>query len=310
MIRLNKIPIAILKRLMGLRYLRWLFIAHIYKKPIAHSEAIIKHMKKADNLNDTYWAGKIRQYAHVVDKGLHRGDFSKGHGISGYRAAKDALSRIQKQKWISDPVVQWAAKKVDLYEQFQNDRTARIQAEYVATKCSYDELIDVIKTRRTIRNFTEKIVDEDVIDKIASVLDWAPTSCHRQPGIMYASNDPNIVRKCVHLHAGAACFTDIYAPLFLVFCADARLYDMPNELAMPYIDVSLGVQNCLLVAHTLGVALTPLIWSYQGEWQEQKLRKIFSIPKYYQIIFSAVGGYPNGGAQVPQRKLKELFIIK
>lgn len=310
MIRMNKIPGAVMRRLMGLRCLRWLFVSYIYRKPIAHSETTIALMRNEDNLDESYWTGKIRQFAHVVDKGLHRGDFSKGHGSTGYKAAKNALSCLQTHKGLSqDPLVQWAAEKVCQYEQLQNGQGARIQAEYVTTKCSHEDLVDAIKTRRSIRRFTEKAIEDDVIKKIASVLDWAPTSCHRQPGKVFATNNPDIVRQCANLHVGASCFTDIYAPLFLTFCADSRLYRMPDELAIPYVDVSLGVQNCLLVAHALGISLTPLIWSYQGEWQERELRKIFSIPEHFQIILSTVGGYPDGGAQVPPRKRQELFIV-
>ena len=310
MIHLNKIPSAILRRLTRLRCLRWLFVSHLYRRSIAHSEAMISLMRNADNLDESYWVGKVRQFAHVVDKGLHRGDFSKGHGVSGYHAAKLALSHIRTQEGLSDPLVQWAVEKVRLYEQFQNAQGSRIQASYIATLCSYESLVDAIKTRRSQRSFIQKPIKDDVIKKIVSVLDWSPTSCHRQPGRVFASNNPDVVRKCVHLHAGASCFTDIYAPLFLTFCADSRLYDMPNELAIPYIDVSLGIQNCLLVAHTLGISLTPLIWTYQGEWQDRDLRKIFSIPQHFQIILSAVGGYPDGGSQAPPRKRQELFIVK
>jgi nitroreductase len=310
MIRLSKIPGAVLRRLMAWRCLRWLFVSHLYRKPIAHSELIIVLIGKMKNLDESYWVGKVRQFAHVVDKGLHRGDFTNGHGVSAYQAAKGALARIQSQETLTDPLVQWASEKVCLYEQFQNGQAKRLQAEYVATECSYGNLIDAIKTRRSIRRFTEKPVEDEVIEKIASVLDWAPTSCHRQPGRVYASNNPDIVRQCLILHAGAGCFTDIYAPLLLSFCADSRLYRMPDELAIPFIDVSLGIQNCLLVAHSLGLSLTPLIWAYQGEWQERELREILSIPAHYQIILSAVGGYPDGGTQLPPRKRQELFIVK
>lgn len=309
MIRLRRIPIALLRRLMRSRCLRWLFISHLYRKPIAHSELIIKLMSNEKNLDESYWVAKVRQFAHVVDKGLHRGDFTKGHGISGYHSTKRALSHIQTQEGLSDPLVQWAAEKVRHYEQLQGSRGARLQAEYIGTHCSHSALVDAIKTRRSIRHFATQTVENDVIEKIAGVLDWAPTSCHRQPGRIYASNNPMITQKCIALHSGAGCFTDIYAPLFLTFCADSRLYQMPEELAIPYIDVSLGVQNCLLVAHSLGVALTPLIWSHQGERQELELREIFSIPKHYQIIMSAVGGYPDRGAQVPPRKDQDFYIV-
>jgi hypothetical protein len=84
----------------------------------------------------------------------------------------------------------------------------------------------------------------------------------------------------------------------------------PNEVALPYIDVSLGVQNCALVAHALGISLTLLTWAQQVDWQEHELRRLLDIPVHFQIIVSAAGGYPDRGVDVPVRKTKELFLVR
>ncbi len=240
------------------RYIRRLFTYYLYRRWISHSEATVALRGKENKLDESYWMGKLRQYAHVVDKGLHRGDFSKGHATQVYGMAKDALSRIRSHEGLRDPSVQWAAEKIKQYEESQSSELPGITSEYVGTTCRYVDLLDVIMTRRSIRRYIDKPVEEEVIDKITDVLDWSPTSCHRQPARVYATNNPDIVRHCVKLHAGAGCFTDIYVPLFLTFCADSRVYEMPAEIASPHIDVALGVENCILIAHTLGISLTPL----------------------------------------------------
>lgn len=292
------------------RYTRVFFTYYLYRRWIAHSEATVALRRREEKLDESYWMGKLRQYAHIIDKGLHSGDFSKGHGTRVYGPAKKALSHIKSDKGLRDPSVRWAAEKIRQYEEFQSSESPGITSEYIGTTCRYEDLLNAIKTRRCIRQYVDKPVEDKVIDKITNVLDWSPTSCNRQTARVYATNNPEIVRQCVKLHAGAACFTDIYVPLFLTFCADSRLYAMPTELVMPHVDVALGVQNCVLVAHTLGLSLTLLTWANRGDWHERELRRIFSIPRHFQIIVGAVGGYPAGGAQVPARKNKELFIIK
>ena len=291
------------------RYIRRLFTYYLYRRWISHSEATVALRGKENKLDESYWMGKLRQYAHVVDKGLHRGDFSKGHATQVYGMAKDALSRIRSHEGLRDPSVQWAVRTIRQYEDFQSGRSHGLRSQYVETTCKYKDLLNVIMTRRSIRRYIDKPVKEEVIDKITDVLDWSPTSCNRQPARVYATNNPDIVRQCVKLHAGAGCFTNIYVPLFLTFCADSRVYEMPNEVAMPHVDVALGVQNCVLVAHTLGISLTLLTCTYLGGWRERYLRRILGIPQHFQIIVSAVGGYPNRGVQVPTRKNKELFLI-
>jgi nitroreductase len=292
------------------RCIRTLFFYVLYRKWISNSEAIIALRRKEDTLDESYWMGKLRHYAHVVDKGLCRRDFSKGHGTKAIGMATEALSHITSAEGLNDPMVQWAASKLKEYHDFQNGKYHEIDRQYIQTTCDHAQLLNAIMTRRSIRNFIDKPVSDEVIHLITDVIDWSPTSCHRQPARVYASNRPDIIQKCVQCHAGAACFTDIYAPLFLTFCADLRLYDMPMELAMPHVDVALGVQNSVLVAHSLGLSLTLLTCASLEGWRERELRKVFGIPSYFQIVVSAVGGYPDGGIEIPVRKKKELFIVK
>jgi len=292
------------------RYTRMVLAYPLYRRWIAHSEATVLLHQKEEQLDESYWIGRLRQYAHMVDKGLHRGDFTKGRGMQAYGAAKAALAHINSPLALDDPSVQWATRKIRKYEEFQSGKSPGLQCEPARTTCKYEDLLDAIRTRRSVRHYLDKPVEEDVIERITDVLDWSPNSCNRQTARVYASNNPDIVRQCVKLHGGAACFTDIMAPLFLTFCADSRVYEMPVEVALPHVDVALGIENCVLVAHTLGISLTLLTWAQHVEWQDRELRRIFGIPAHFQIIVSAVGGYADGGAEIPVRKKKELFLVR
>ncbi len=306
----KKLGRFVLRPLLANRYTRMMCTAYLYRRWIAHSEAVVALHRRDSALDEHYWMGKLRQYAHILDKGLHRADFTTGHGVQTYERAAAAAAHLKSPEALSDPSVTWALDRIRLYERRQSGAPSRLTAECPRTTCAYEDLLDAIRTRRSVRCYEHRPVADDVIEKITDALDWSPTSCNRQPARAYATNNPEIVRRCVQLHGGAACFTDIHAPLFLTFCADCRVYDMPAEVAMPYIDVALGVQNCALVAHTLGVSLTLLTWALHSDTQDRELRRILNIPDYCQIVVGAVGGYPNGGAQVPARKHKELTIVK
>ena len=306
---LNRLVRAIFRRLSDNRFIRTLLSLYFYRKWVLPCEATIAVCKRQETLDEFYWMGKLRQYAHIIDKGLHRQDVSRGHGERVCRLAKNALTHIQSPWAMCDPSVKWAAEKIRLYEEYQSGESAGIKREYTGTTCKYEDLLNAIKTRRSIRYYLNKPVPTEIVEAIADVVDWSPTSCDRQPARIYATNEPDTVRQCVELHAGAACFAKIYAPLFLTFCADARLYALPAELAMPYIDVALGAQNCVLVAHTLGISLTLLTCGNWKDWQEHKFRNLLGIPQHLRIVVSAVGGYPDGGAEVPARKNRELFTV-
>ena len=143
----------------------------------------------------------------------------------------------------------WAASRIRLYEELQSDASLPVEEEYAATVCRYDDLLDAIKSRRCVRRCLDKPVEDDVVDKIASVLDCGAHELQSPAGRGICRDTiRNVVRQCLSLYGGAACFTTIYAPLLLTFCADPRVYEMPAELVMPYLNVALGVQNCLLAA--------------------------------------------------------------
>ncbi len=289
--------------------LRRFFIPSIYKKANYISELNLTYLSKKKNIDESYWVAKIRQYAHVVDKGLHRGNFTKGRGKTSLISTKEALSNIVTESFLSDPAVKWAKVVVSNYDEMNRGSLTRINSPYIASKCSTDNLITTIQGRRSIRHFQRKKITPQDISEIASVLDWAPTSCHRQPGRLYAISNKEKIKKCIDLHIGAACFSDVYVPIFLIFCADARLYDMPNEINTPCIDVALGAQNCFLVAYSKGISITPLIWTHQGDSKETFLRKMLGIPEYYQIVMGAAAGYPSSGSRIPTRKKTDLILF-
>ena len=86
---------------------------------------------------------------------------------------------------------------------------------------------------------------------------------------------------------------------------------MPNEILLPIIDVSLGIQNCCLIAHCLGLSLTLLSWAQHTEEDDKNLRNFLGIPEYYQIIVNGALGYPEHNVPIPYRKLlKTTYVIK
>ena len=155
--------------------------------------------------------------------------------------------------------------------------------------CRYEELMDAIRTRRSIRQFKRKQVSDETIRKIVEMINWSPTSCHRQTAKVFVCSDPDRARQCIELCAGSSGFGE-HIPLFFCFCSDLNAYQMPVELSLPYIDVSLGIQNCNLIAHTLGISLTMLSWAQSTEKEERRMRELLSIPAEYAIVVNAVGG--------------------
>ena len=85
------------------RLLRKVFAYYFYRKWIVASETAFALRKDEKQSDDSYWFGMLRKYAHIVDRGLKRCDFTKGLGVRAYDQAKTALSHIQSQDTLEDP---------------------------------------------------------------------------------------------------------------------------------------------------------------------------------------------------------------
>ena len=57
------------------------------------------------------------------------------------------------------------------------------------------DIFELIKTRRSIRNYEEKPVLKETISKIVEAGIWAPSSLNRQPWRFVVANDPDTLTE-------------------------------------------------------------------------------------------------------------------
>jgi len=261
-------------------------------------------------LDDNYWCAVLRKQAHILDKGLQRLDREPCHGACAYRQAVEALGMIEGGAARCDPSVRWAVQTIRRYERLQEEGAVDC-ADPPNEDLSHlhDGLVRVIRSRRSIRRFGDRLVEDGVLHRIATGLDWSATSCNRQPACVFVTNDPVLARECSTTWKGVTGFGESI-PAFLVFCADLRPYSMPQEALLPTLDVALGVQNCCLMATVLGLSLVLLSWALHTEPEEERLRTLLGIPRHYQIVVGGALGYPECGAQVPERKAHSVYHVR
>jgi len=299
-----------LKALVPFRIRRLLFktmiVSNSYREEIELAESVLLMRNEGTALDSEYWAAMLRKYAHILDKGLQRCDCEAGHSNGFYSLAREAMNHIAGTDLVNEPSVLWARNKVLEYEAFQVSKCVDDKPiPFVPTNCTYEQLHDAMVTRRSVRIFTNHAVPRSEIEKIVSVVNWAPASCNRQTVRVYIADNPELVRICLGVNNGATCTSD-NIPCFISFCADVRPYDMPHEMTLPVLDTALGIQNCCLAAHALGIGMTLLNWTHHTEEQAKLLRKTLGIPSCFRIVANAVLGYPAQGAPLPVRKSDNL----
>ncbi|MBN1356809.1 nitroreductase family protein [bacterium] len=280
-------------------------VPSVYAEIIDTIERIRDETTRGINLDEEYWSATLRKYVHIMDKGMERCDFEAGHSVSFYRLSLDALSHIQSPLYADDPSIRWAEQTLERYRLMQ-DRPAdsRPAAPGPAKPGELETLEKIIRSRRSIRSFLSKRIDRETIDRVIDVINRAPRSCNRQTARVFVTDDPGLAERCRKTCLGATCFSD-FTPIFMAFCADLRSYVLPAEMSLPAIDVSLGAQNCCLVASALGLSLTLLSWCHAGKSDQAMLRELLSIPGHFQIVFCGIMGYPDHGVAPMQTKSVE-----
>jgi len=279
---------------------------------------IIKDLEKFSEIIDKSY-GKdpslslllVRKFGHILDKGLHRLDVEKGH--SGAIAGElEKNIKIAELEYINDETIKWAKDKLEKYNELQaTGRIDPLEGNQPDLKIEFDELNTLFKIRRSNRSFLVRNVDSEILDKLASSVNWAASSCNKQPVMLFATTDPAAAKACLRCCKGGTGFSE-FIPAFISFTADMRGYYLPDEAYLPSIDVALGAQNFMLAAETLGLGGCCMSWALKDQNEEAQLRKLLSIPDYVQIIFNVVIGYPSKRAVPPTRKdlSNTLFIMK
>jgi nitroreductase len=280
-----------------------------YKMFSDEIEPIIDSIPNEEMKDSEYWEVILRKSVHILDKGLCRQDFEPGHSAQWYETAKIALGKIGYPPEL-DPSVEWASSKIKEYEVRQTNPTISEQSftANVVSEDDYHALLKVIQGRRSIRNFSNQPVESKKLNTIINVINWSPSSCNRQPAKVFIAEEAELVRQCAKTCAGATCFSGDGA-CFIAFCADLRPYNLPEEFLLPDLDLGLGIQNCLLVAHALGISMTLLSWAQHTSEDDQLLRKLLKIPTHYRIVINCLAGYPSQWTDVPARKSLDATLV-
>jgi nitroreductase len=161
------------------------------------------------------------------------------------------------------------------------------------------EILDLLKSRRSIRVYQEKPVPQDLLLQILEVGRWAPTGANLQPWHFIVVADPETRRQIGEVarflfikssHVGKA-------PVVLALGFDTRKGKYGRY------DVTLAGANMMTMATHLGLG-TCWIGAFDGP----KVKEILEIPKYIEVIGLVTLGYPEENAEVPPRVELEKIV--
>ncbi|MDD4797547.1 MAG: nitroreductase family protein [Eubacteriales bacterium] len=158
------------------------------------------------------------------------------------------------------------------------------------------DVLQAIKTRRSIRKYSDVPVTDQQVDALLEAGFCAPSARNIRPWHFIVARDAQKRRQIAQAHPYAKMLEQPQAVLFVV-CGDLNKQPSPEYCAE---DCSAAVQNMLLAAHGLGLGA---VWlgTYPNADRVEAVRGVFDVPADILPIAMVAVGHPAEVRDIPQR---------
>ena len=166
---------------------------------------------------------------------------------------------------------------------------------------------DVIFTRRSVRDFSEKPLDEEDIDFAIRCFIATPTACNRQMCKIYRIKKEKNIDLLQSKILGIGGFNLKTVNLFIV-TYDIAAFEFYGERSQGYLNVGLAAMNFANGLHARGIGSCFMQWS-NSRMDDYLVRMELGIPESERIGVVIGAGYYRDEVLIPKstRKPKELI---
>jgi nitroreductase len=184
-----------------------------------------------------------------------------------------------------------------------------------------DSIIDVIKSRRSIRKYLDRPIPKEIIDKLIETAKWAPTGMNEQPWGFIVVQDKALIKELsdrsipyinkmieekpkfarYKKRMAVKDFSIFYhAPCVIIILGRTEAFAYQN-------DCSMAAQNLMLAASSMNIGscwVGMMNVLNKDEW----FRKKFEIPDNYAVVAPiALGYFENKDIPIIGRKAPEIL---
>ena len=166
------------------------------------------------------------------------------------------------------------------------------------------DVFKAIKTRRSIRAFTDKRVTDREVKKLIEAARWAPSAGNIQPWEFIIVKDPKVKHGLCEAALNQTLIEE--ASVVIVVCADptrsSKRYGSRGINLYCLQDTAAASQNILLTAHAAGLAAC-----WVGAFNEEAAKRVLSVPDELRPIAIIPVGHPAEKPRArPRRHLDEV----
>ena len=172
------------------------------------------------------------------------------------------------------------------------------------------ELMDIIKKRRSVREYIDKPVEVEKIRDIIEAVKFAPSSCNSQCWRFVVTNG-EVKEQITKQGIGGIIVANRWAktaPVIIVAGADLslvthRIGAKIKDIDWYLLDMGIAIEHLVLRATELGLGTCWIGW-----FNEPAIRKILKIPRSIKIVALLALGYPK--EELEEHKKVRLDINK
>ena len=164
-------------------------------------------------------------------------------------------------------------------------------------------VLEAIGTRRSVRSYSDKPIDDEDAKKILDAARLAPSGGNLQRWSFVYVKDSQVLRMIKN------CSPGFYggATAAIVICIDAETdpYGSTSYSMVRIMDVGFAAENILLAAHSLGLGGCAI-----ASFNEGCISRVINAQKNWRPILVIALGYPDKPPQMPSKKsLSELVYL-
>ncbi len=152
------------------------------------------------------------------------------------------------------------------------------------------QVLQAILSRRSIRKYLKKPVEEDKLLRVLEAARWAPSSRNTQPWAFIVVRSEGMREKFKELAYGQNFILE--APVVIVVC---------SRNGSNWVNLGLTIQNICLEAYELGLGTCIVGW-----FDRRKAKELLDVPDGWNVAYLVPLGYPAESPKSRRKKLEEI----
>ncbi|MBI5094040.1 MAG: nitroreductase family protein [Candidatus Hydrogenedentes bacterium] len=185
------------------------------------------------------------------------------------------------------------------------------------------DFCEVLKTRRSVRVYSDRAVDEGELEELIQLATFAPSGGNRQPWTFTVITDKELMHKLnertkailrdsnAEFARSAFLTGSLNNPEFSIFynAPVLILINGKTETLTALIDCQLAAENLFLAAHARGLGTCYMGFLLYGR-DDAEVRRLLRIPEGQELMAAAIVGHPSVALTPPMRDPARITWIR